>query len=74
MARPFLLSIKDDIAAVLKDVATAVYDDWSKFQDLLNTLDKLESLKSSLGQQLLASENLQSYLLHVYFNGKQKPC
>jgi len=63
---------KNDIAAVLKEVAPAIYDDWSKFQELLNTLDKLESLKSSLGQQLLASENLQSYLLHKYFNGKQK--
>ncbi|MFZ1451589.1 MAG: hypothetical protein WAT20_02750, partial [Ferruginibacter sp.] len=64
---------KNDIAAVLKEVAPAIYDDWSKFQELLNTLDKLESLKSSLGQQLLASENLQSCLLHKYFTGKQKP-
>ena len=61
---------KDDIATVLKEVAPVVYDDWSRFQDLLNTLDKLENLKSSLGQQLLASENLQSYLLHKYFTSK----
>src|SRR5258705_32768 len=46
------------IAAVLKEVAPVVYYDWSKFQDLLNTLDKLEKIKSSVGQQLLASENL----------------
>ncbi|MBS1755464.1 MAG: restriction endonuclease subunit S [Ferruginibacter sp.] len=63
---------KADIADTLKEVAPAVYEDWSKFQELLNTLDKLELLKSSLGQQLLASENLQSYLLHKYFTGRQR--
>jgi hypothetical protein len=58
---------KDDIAATLKEVAPAVYNDWSKFRDLIDTLDKLERLKTTLGQQLLASEKLQSYLLQNYF-------
>ena len=58
---------KDDIAAMLKEVAPAVYDDWSKFQDLIATLDKLEKLKTTLGQQLIASDKLQSYLLQNFF-------
>ena len=58
---------KADVADLIKEVAPVVYSDWSKFQELIDTLDKLEKIKTTLGQQLLASEKLQSYLLQQYF-------
>lgn len=57
----------DDIREVIRELAPVVFPDWAKFQELIITMDKLEKLKSSLGQQVIASENLQKLMLHNYF-------
>ena len=59
----------DDVRDILRELAPAVFPDWSKFQELVNTLDKIENLKSNLAQQIIASENLQLHLLLRHFDG-----
>ena len=58
----------DDIRVVIRELAPVVFPDWSKFQELIITMDKLEKLKSSLAQQVIASENLQRQLIRRYFD------
>ena len=62
----------DDVRVVIKEVAPAVFSDWSKIQELIITMDKLEKLKSSLAQQVIASENLQRQLIRRYFDDVTK--
>ena len=57
----------DDVRDVIQEVAPAVFPDWFKFQELVNTLDKLEKLKTTFAQQIIASERLQNCLLQNYF-------
>ena len=57
-----------DVRSVISEMAPAVFPDWSKFQELIVTMDKLEKLKSNLAQHLIASENLQRQLIHSYFD------
>ncbi len=59
----------NDVRDTIREVAPAVFPDWSKFQELINTIDKIEKLKSNLAQQIIASENLQSFLIRKYFEG-----
>ena len=40
-----------------------------KLKALKLTMDKIDKLKSTLAQQIIASENLQQYLLRRYFDG-----
>jgi len=56
----------DDVRTVIKEVAPAIFSDWEKFKELINTMDRLEKLKSKLAQQIIASENLQSCLINNY--------
>ena len=58
----------DDIRDIIREVAPVVFPDWSKFQELIKTLDKLVQVKTTLAQQIIASENLQKLLLQNYFN------
>ena len=57
----------NDVRDLLRDVAPAIHDDWSRFRELITALDNLSKLKSTLVQQIKASENLQKYLLHNFF-------
>ena len=59
----------DDVRTIIRGVAPEVFPDWGKFQELINTMDKIDKLKSTLAQQIIASENLQQYLLRRYFDG-----
>ena len=59
----------DDVRTIIRGVAPEVFPDWAKFQELINTMDKIDKLKSTLAQQIIASDNLQQYLLHRYFDG-----
>ena len=59
----------DDVRTIIRGVAPAVFPDWAKFHELVNTMDKIDKLKSTLAQQIIASDNLQQYLLHRYFDG-----
>jgi hypothetical protein len=58
----------DDVRDVIREMAPAVFPDWSKFQELIITMDRLEKLKSNLAQQVIASENLQRQLIRRYFD------
>ena len=58
----------DDVRDVIRELAPVVFPDWSKFQELVNTLDKLEKLKTTFAQQIIASERFQNCLLQNYFN------
>lgn len=62
----------DDVRSVIREMAPAVFSDWSKFQELIVTMDRLEKLKSNLAQQVIASENLQRQLIRRYFGDVAK--
>ncbi len=62
----------DDVRSVIREMAPAVFPDWSKFQELIITMDRLEKLKSNLAQQVIASENLQRQLIRRYFDDVTK--
>ena len=57
----------NDVRDVIREVAPFIHPDWSRLQELIKTLDNLSKLKSSLEQQIKASENLQKCLLHNFF-------
>ena len=63
----------DDVRDLIGEMAPVVYPDWSKFQELVNTLNKFEDLKSTLEQQIISSERLQNSLLQQYFMAGHKP-
>jgi len=58
----------NDIKDVLKEVVPGIVPNWMQFQKILNALDLLEKSKTTLGQQLLTTENLQRYLIRKFFN------
>ena len=60
----------DDARDLIRELAPTVFPHWSKFQDLVKTLDKIESFKSNLARQIIASENLQLHLLLRYIDGQ----
>ena len=57
----------DDVRETLREVAPLVHPDWSRYQEILSALDKLNKLKTTLAQQMVATEKLQHCLLHKYF-------
>lgn len=60
----------NDVRDLFRELAPAIFPDWSKFQELINTMDKLQQLKTTLAQQITASGQLQKTLLHNYFCGR----
>jgi len=62
----------NDVRDAIRELAPAVHSEWSKFRELINTLDKLTKLKSSLAQQIEASEKLQKALLCNFFKSTGK--
>lgn len=57
----------NDVRDCIREVAPLIHSDWSRFRKILSHLDKLNKLKTSLSQQLVAMDRLQRYLLHKYF-------
>jgi len=57
----------NDVRNCIREVAPDIFPDWSKFQEIVNTLDKLEKLKTNLEQQIIRSEQLQQHLIRNYF-------
>lgn len=57
----------NDVRDCLREVAPLIHPDWSCYQEILASLDKLSELKSSLVQQILATDKLQRCLLQKYF-------
>jgi hypothetical protein len=62
----------EDVRDTIREVAPLIHPDWSRFQELLSYLDKLSKLKSTLAQQLVATEKLQRSLLQKYFHDLKK--
>lgn len=62
----------DDVRDLIREAAPLIHPDWSRFQEILFHLDKLNQLKTSLVQQLAATDKLQRCLLHKYFDEIKK--
>jgi hypothetical protein len=58
----------EDVRDLIREVAPLIHPDWFRFQEILSYLDKLNNLKSTLAQQLLATDQLQRSLLKKYFS------
>ena len=58
----------NDVKDVLKETAPSILENWLQFQKIISALDLLEKSKTSLGQQLVTTENLQRYLIRKVFN------
>lgn len=57
----------DDIRTVLKKTAPSIFQHWQHYQQIMKALDLLEQTKTTLGQQLLTTENLQRFLIQRFF-------
>ena len=57
----------NDVRDVIREVAPLIHPDWSRYQEILSSLDKLRKLKATLAEQILATEKLQSCLIQKYF-------
>ncbi|HVT85822.1 MAG TPA: hypothetical protein VHD35_11525 [Chitinophagaceae bacterium] len=57
----------EDVRDLIREVAPMIHPDWSRFQEIISYLDKLNNIKSRLAQQLVATEQLQRSLLQKYF-------
>ena len=58
----------NDVRDLIREVAPALHTDWSRLRELITTLDNISKLKSTLEQQIKATENLQKLLLYKFFN------
>ena len=56
----------EDVRDLVRDIAPLIIPDWSRFQELLTTLDKCSKLKATLQEQVLATEKLQRCLIQQY--------
>lgn len=57
----------DDIRDVLKKAGPPIFQHWQQYQQIMKALDLLEQTKTTLGQQLVTTENLQRYLIKRFF-------
>ena len=58
----------NDVRDLIREVAPAIKPGWNKYQQILETLNKLEQKKTSLAEQIIITTNLQRYLLRTYFD------
>ena len=56
-----------DIKEVIKVAAPFIFDNWLKYQKVMKALDLLEQSKTTLGQQLVTTQNLQQHLIRSFF-------
>ena len=57
----------NDIRDVIREVAPAIFNRWQQYQQIMKAMDLLEKSKTTLGQQLVTTENLQRYLIQRFF-------
>lgn len=57
----------EDVRDTLRELAPAIHSDWSRYREILSSLDKLNKLKTTLQQQINATEQLQRCLIRKYF-------
>ncbi len=63
----------NDVRDNIWEVAPLILPDWSRFQEILSSLDKCNQLKATLAQQIIATERIQRCLLHRYFEEIKQP-
>lgn len=61
-----------DVRDTIRGAGPVLHVDWCRFQQLRKDLEKTQQLKSTLAQQILATEKLQAALLHHYFTQLKK--
>ena len=57
----------NDVRDIIREVAPLIYPDWSRYQEILSSLDKLNKLKATLAEQIVTTDKLQRCLLQKYF-------
>ena len=57
----------EDIRDTIREVAPCIHQDWSRYQEIISSLDKLNKLKTTLAEQIVAFDKLQRCLLQKYF-------
>lgn len=57
----------EDVRDTLREVVPSIHPDWSRYQKILSSLDKLRKLKTTLQEQIAATDRLQHCLLQKYF-------
>jgi len=57
----------EDVRDTLRELAPAIHPDWSRYRQILSSLDKLSKLKTNLQVQIAATDQLQRCLLQKYF-------
>ena len=62
----------NDVRDTIREVAPLILPDWSRYQEILSSLDKLSKLKATLAEQIVATDKLQRCLLHKYFEEIKK--
>jgi hypothetical protein len=60
-----------DVRDILREVAPALEPDWTRYQQILEALSKLEQKKASLAEQIISTSSLQRHLLRMYFTSKK---
>lgn len=63
----------NDVRDLIREVAPAIHTDWNRYQQILETLSKLEKKRASLAEQIIATSSLQRHLLSMYFTDKKAP-
>ena len=58
----------NDVRVLIREAAPAIKPGWNKYQQILETLNKLEQKKTSLAEQIIITTNLQRHLLRTYFD------
>jgi hypothetical protein len=58
----------NDVRDLIREVAPAIQSGWNKYQQILETLNKLEQKKTCLAEQIIITTNLQRHLLRTYFD------
>jgi hypothetical protein len=57
----------EDVRDIIREVAPLIRPDWSRYREILSSLDKLSKLKTTLAEQIVATDKLQRCLLQKYF-------
>ena len=58
----------NDMRDCYREVAPHVYQNWHKYESMVETLEKLEQVKSNLLQRVVASEQLQKMMLQAFLS------
>ncbi|MBN8836328.1 MAG: hypothetical protein J0I09_03660 [Sphingobacteriia bacterium] len=59
------------VQSVVSSISPYMLQHWQKYQTVLQSLSKLEQLKTNLHQQIATTQKLQQALIHSYFNQAQ---